>query len=53
MSDEPKPRLRACVEQWPDAETGEYHPDCCRFPNSCSATVYDPERVTNDDLEGA
>jgi hypothetical protein len=48
---EPKRRLRACVENWPDAETGEYNPACCRFPKSCSATVYDPERVTEADLE--
>jgi hypothetical protein len=47
----PKRRLRACVEAWPEAETGEYNPACCRFPKSCSATVYDPERVTDADLE--
>ncbi|GEL47422.1 hypothetical protein CHO01_25380 [Cellulomonas hominis] len=44
-------RLRACVERWPEAETGEYNPSCCRFPKSCSATVYDPEMVADDDLE--
>jgi hypothetical protein len=44
-------RLRACVETWPGAETGAYNPRCCRFPKSCSATVYDPELVTDDDLE--
>lgn len=47
----PKPRLRACVERWPDAEEGAYNPACCRWPKSCSATVYDPERLTADDLE--
>lgn len=44
-------RLKACVEQWPDCESGAYHPDCCRFPKSCSATVYDEELVSPADLE--
>lgn len=44
-------RLRACVEAWPEAETGAYNPRCCRFPKSCSATVYDEQYVTEDDLE--
>ena len=48
---EPKPRLRACVEAWPGAETGAYDPRCCRFPKSCSATAYDPEQVTDEVLE--
>lgn len=47
----PTPRLRECVEAWPDCETGEYDPRCCRFPKSCSCTVYDPTRVSADDLE--
>lgn len=29
-------RLKTCVEAWPDAHSGDYHPDCCRFPKSCS-----------------
>ena len=44
-------RLRACVEAWPDCVEGEYHPDCCRFPKSCSCTAYDAEHVTDADLE--
>lgn len=44
-------RLRACVEQWPEAETGGYNPSCCRFPKSCSADVYDEAKVGDDDLE--
>ena len=32
----------ACVERWPECEEGAYHPDCCRFPKSCSCTVYEP-----------
>lgn len=51
---EPPPRtrrLKACVDEWPDCEEGEYHPLCCRFPKSCSCTVYDPERVSPEDLE--
>lgn len=48
----PKRRLRACVEQWPGAEIdGDYDPRCCRFPKSCSASVYDEAHVTDDDLE--
>lgn len=43
----PVRRLRTCVEAWPEAETGAYNPRCCRFPKSCSATIYgdgiDPE----------
>lgn len=44
-------RLRACIEAWPDCHTGGYDPVCCRFPKSCSATVYDPEHVGDDQLE--
>ncbi len=44
-------RLRACVEAWPGCETGEYNPSCCRFPKSCSCTVYDPDLVRPEDLE--
>lgn len=44
-------RLRACVEAWPDCETGLYDPRCCRFPKSCSCTVYSDEHVTDADLE--
>lgn len=29
--------LSACLKAWPDCESGEYHPSCCRFPKSCSA----------------
>jgi hypothetical protein len=49
----PPRRLRECVEAWPEAETGEYNPHCCRWPKSCSATVYRDEQVTEDDLEPA
>ena len=44
-------RLRACVEAWPGCFTGGYHPSCCRFPKSCSATVYSEEHLTPDELE--
>lgn len=44
-------RLRSCVEAWPEAASGGYDPRCCRFPKSCSATVYDESRVREDDLE--
>lgn len=33
-------RLRECVERWPECSTGAFDPRCCRFPKSCSATVY-------------
>lgn len=46
-----KRRLRACVNSWPECETGKYDPRCCRFPKSCSCTVYDPEKVKPSDLE--
>lgn len=46
-----KRRLRSCVEAWSDCATGDYGPACCRFPKSCSATIYDPERVTEADIE--
>ena len=51
MSAHDRPRLRACVEAWPDAHEGGYDPRCCRFPKSCSADVYDPAHVTAEDLE--
>lgn len=44
-------RLKSCVEAWPECATGDYNPACCRFPKSCSATVYSEEHVTEDDLE--
>lgn len=44
-------RLQSCVEAWPECATGEYDPRCCRFPKSCSCTVYDPEHVSESDLE--
>lgn len=46
-----KPRLRACVERWPACEEGAHHPSCCRYPKSCSATVYDAATVKPEELE--
>jgi hypothetical protein len=45
------PRIRACVETWPECESGMYDPRCCRFPKSCSCTSYDSEQVTDEYLE--
>lgn len=45
------PRLRACVEVWPECAEGEFDPRCCRFPKSCSCDVYDGKHVTVKDLE--
>lgn len=25
-----------CLDNWPEAISGDYHPSCCRFPKSCS-----------------
>lgn len=44
-------RLKACADRWPQAETSDYNPSCCRFPKSCSATIYDPELVSEEHLE--
>ena len=42
-------RLKSCLEKWPQALVdGEYHPNCCRFPKSCSADVYSDD--TPDEL---
>lgn len=38
-------RLLTCIEVWPECEEGKYDPRCCRFPKSCSCTVY------GDDIE--
>ena len=46
-----KPRLRSCVEAWPDCHTFGYNPACCRFPKSCSCTSYDDRYVKPGDLE--
>lgn len=46
----PKRRLKSCVQAWPECSEGEYDPSCCRFPKSCSCTVY-RDGVTDDDLE--
>lgn len=45
----PRRRLKACVEAWPEAETGAYDPRCCRFPKSCSADIY--SNADDSDLE--
>lgn len=41
-------RIKACVESWPDCAEGEYNPLCCRFPKSCSCTIYNDD--VNPDL---
>jgi hypothetical protein len=46
----PPRRLKSCVEQWPDCQEGEYNPRCCRFPKSCSCTVYHGSNP-DEDLE--
>lgn len=51
VDDHPGRRLRACVEAWPDCYTMDYDPRCCRFPKSCSASVYSTEHVREEDLE--
>lgn len=47
----PTRRLRVCVDAWPECEEGAYDPRCCRFPKSCSCTVYDEAQVSEADLE--
>lgn len=27
-----------CVKNWPECVDGDYHPNCCRFPKSCSCS---------------
>lgn len=44
-------RLLACVQNWPECESGAYDPRCCRFPKSCSCTVYPPDQIDDGDLE--
>ncbi len=44
-------RLLVCVDAWPECETGKYDPRCCRFPKSCSCTIYDEKTIDESDLE--
>lgn len=44
-------RLHICIEAWPACAEGKYDPRCCRFPKSCSCTVYDPMHLQRTDLE--
>ena len=48
-------RLKSCVDQWPECNSGEYNPACCRFPKSCSPHGYIEAvlagNLTEDDLE--
>lgn len=44
-------RLRICVEAWPECESGAYNPASCRFPKSCSCTIYNELHITEIDLE--
>ena len=46
-----RPRLKTCVERWPECNDGEFNPACCRFPKSCSCTIYDEGEVGPGDLE--
>lgn len=48
-------RLKGCVEQWPECESGLYDPRCCRFPKSCSPhgriEAVQAGNLNEDDLE--
>ena len=33
-----------CLEHWPNAYAGDYDPNCCRFPKSCSIPERPPDR---------
>jgi hypothetical protein len=46
----PRPRLRSCVEEWPECYEGGYNPKCYRFPKSCSCTAY-PDNTAPEELE--
>lgn len=51
MPSRPIRRLRRCVEGWPDCTPDGYDPRCCRFPKSCSCTVYDEALISESELE--
>lgn len=36
------PRWAECIAAWPECEEDAYHPNCCRFPKSCSCEMGDP-----------
>lgn len=40
----------ACLERWPECESGEYNPACCRFPKSCSCEII-PERTNHGKVD--
>jgi len=48
-------RLRSCVMAFPNAETGEHNPRCCRFPKPCSpygtVEAYQAGNLTERDIE--
>lgn len=44
-------RLKQCVKNWPECKDGDYNPSCCRFPKSCSCMGYNPETISEDELE--
>lgn len=48
-------RLKACVEKWPECESGYYDPRCCRFPKSCSPhgriEAFQAGNLSEEDLE--
>lgn len=48
-------RLRSCVTAFPQAETGEHNPKCCRFPKPCSPygtiEAYQAGNLTERDIE--
>lgn len=43
-------RLKSCIANWPDCYEGGYDPSCCRFPKSCSCTIYS-DGIDDDLLE--
>lgn len=48
-------RLKTCVQTFPNADTGEHNPRCCRFPKNCSPyasiEAYQAGNVSEADLE--
>lgn len=48
-------RQKSCLQRFPNAETGEHNPKCCRFPKACSPyasiEAYQAGNISENDIE--
>jgi len=48
----PDERDASCVAKWPECESGDFDPRCCRFPKACSPVPYTVQDMEADGDQG-